>query len=257
MSGDRLTPSRDAITQAINFGRRSRASPGRAEADLAGLRAIRADHRCGVPLAIVQRVGATPGWNAWHGEDDTLGSEGFLEPWPSGRASELQSSCRKRAPRQETRPGHFPRLPVSVVSRPGSVPDLPAYHRCVPHPERTPREPRSPTADATKAPKKKAFTAGAWEEARGLIWTHRKRLALGLLLMLINRLAGFVLPDVDQIPDGRRRRPRALGPAAEAGARGRRAPRSSTPSVRSPTRRFSASPRSARSPTCARTSRRT
>jgi subfamily B ATP-binding cassette protein MsbA len=38
------------------------------------------------------------------------------------------------------------------------------------------------------------MTPGAWEEARGLIWTHRKRLALGLGLMLINRLSGFVLP---------------------------------------------------------------
>jgi ABC-type multidrug transport system fused ATPase/permease subunit len=47
--------------------------------------------------------------------------------------------------------------------------------------------------DAPKTPKK-AFTAGAWEEARGIIWTHRKRLALGLGLMLINRLSGFVLP---------------------------------------------------------------
>jgi len=44
-----------------------------------------------------------------------------------------------------------------------------------------------------KAPKK-AFTAGAWEEARALIWIHRKRLALGLALMTINRLAGLVLP---------------------------------------------------------------
>ena len=43
-------------------------------------------------------------------------------------------------------------------------------------------------------PKKKALTAGAWEEARALIWTHRKRLSLGLGLMLISRLAGFVAP---------------------------------------------------------------
>ena len=34
----------------------------------------------------------------------------------------------------------------------------------------------------------------AWDEARELIWAHRKRLALGLTLMLINRLAGLVLP---------------------------------------------------------------
>jgi ABC-type multidrug transport system fused ATPase/permease subunit len=44
------------------------------------------------------------------------------------------------------------------------------------------------------APKKKALTAGAWEEARALIWTHRKRLTLGLGLMLVSRVAGFVAP---------------------------------------------------------------
>jgi subfamily B ATP-binding cassette protein MsbA len=42
--------------------------------------------------------------------------------------------------------------------------------------------------------KKKGFTPGAWDEARALIWTHRRRLALGLFLMLINRLSGLVLP---------------------------------------------------------------
>ena len=63
------------------------------------------------------------------------------------------------------------------------------------HSERTPRT-RVPAAIAPDpaTPLKKPFTAGAWEEARGLIWTHRKRLALGLGLMLINRLSGFVLP---------------------------------------------------------------
>jgi subfamily B ATP-binding cassette protein MsbA len=40
----------------------------------------------------------------------------------------------------------------------------------------------------------KKFTATAWEEARGLMWAHRKRLAVGLALMLINRAAGLVLP---------------------------------------------------------------
>jgi subfamily B ATP-binding cassette protein MsbA len=48
-----------------------------------------------------------------------------------------------------------------------------------------------PTKDPTK---KKKFTAGAWEEARALIWKHRSRLALGLVLMLVNRLAGLVAP---------------------------------------------------------------
>lgn len=34
----------------------------------------------------------------------------------------------------------------------------------------------------------------AWREARELIWAHRRRLGLGLLLMLVSRLAGLVLP---------------------------------------------------------------
>jgi subfamily B ATP-binding cassette protein MsbA len=33
-----------------------------------------------------------------------------------------------------------------------------------------------------------------WQEARGLVWVHRWRLALGLGLMLVNRLVGLVLP---------------------------------------------------------------
>jgi ABC-type multidrug transport system fused ATPase/permease subunit len=33
-----------------------------------------------------------------------------------------------------------------------------------------------------------------WEEARGLLYVHRWRLALGLSLMLVNRLVGLVLP---------------------------------------------------------------
>jgi subfamily B ATP-binding cassette protein MsbA len=41
---------------------------------------------------------------------------------------------------------------------------------------------------------KRKVTAGALEEARGLIWQHRRRLGLGLALMLVNRLAGLVLP---------------------------------------------------------------
>jgi ABC-type multidrug transport system fused ATPase/permease subunit len=42
--------------------------------------------------------------------------------------------------------------------------------------------------------KKKKITSGALEEAKRLIWAHRKRLALGLSLMVVNRLAGLVLP---------------------------------------------------------------
>ncbi len=42
--------------------------------------------------------------------------------------------------------------------------------------------------------KKKIDYGNAWEEARALIWKSRGRLALGLSLMLVNRLLGLVLP---------------------------------------------------------------
>jgi ABC-type multidrug transport system fused ATPase/permease subunit len=48
--------------------------------------------------------------------------------------------------------------------------------------------------DAAPQTKKKTDTAEAWKQARELMWTRRGRLALGLLLMLINRLSGLVLP---------------------------------------------------------------
>ena len=41
---------------------------------------------------------------------------------------------------------------------------------------------------------KKKISKGALEEARALIWLHRKRLSVGLGLMVINRLSGLVLP---------------------------------------------------------------
>jgi subfamily B ATP-binding cassette protein MsbA len=60
----------------------------------------------------------------------------------------------------------------------------------VAHPERIPRRSFTPEPPSSKA----KFTPGAWQEARGLIWAHRKRLGLGLGLMIVNRLAGLVLP---------------------------------------------------------------
>ncbi len=42
-------------------------------------------------------------------------------------------------------------------------------------------------------------TRGAWEEAKAIIGARRDRLALGLLLMVFNRLAGFVLPATSKV----------------------------------------------------------
>jgi subfamily B ATP-binding cassette protein MsbA len=44
------------------------------------------------------------------------------------------------------------------------------------------------------AKKKKVTASAAWREARELVWTHRRRLAIGLALMLISRSTSFVLP---------------------------------------------------------------
>jgi len=46
-----------------------------------------------------------------------------------------------------------------------------------------------------KEKKKKRFTLStAWADARELVWAHRYRLALGMMLMIVNRLVGLVLP---------------------------------------------------------------
>ena len=50
------------------------------------------------------------------------------------------------------------------------------------------------TVSAEATTKKKISATDAWREARELLWIHRRRLALGLVLMLVSRLAGLVLP---------------------------------------------------------------
>jgi ABC-type multidrug transport system fused ATPase/permease subunit len=45
-----------------------------------------------------------------------------------------------------------------------------------------------------KDTKKKKITPTAWREARKLLWQHRGTMAVGLMLMVVNRLAGLVLP---------------------------------------------------------------
>src|SRR5918996_4381792 len=42
--------------------------------------------------------------------------------------------------------------------------------------------------------KKKGVSSAAWREARELVWTHRRRLTIGLGLMLVSRVSGLVLP---------------------------------------------------------------
>ncbi len=44
------------------------------------------------------------------------------------------------------------------------------------------------------APQKPLSLPVVWREARDLVWAHRRRLAVGLALLLVNRLSGLVLP---------------------------------------------------------------
>ena len=53
---------------------------------------------------------------------------------------------------------------------------------------------KGPAAAAPERTKTKALTSAAWQEAKALVWGRRGRLAVGLALMLVNRLSGLVLP---------------------------------------------------------------
>jgi ABC-type multidrug transport system fused ATPase/permease subunit len=53
---------------------------------------------------------------------------------------------------------------------------------------------RSGSGAADAAAKKKVDSAAAWREFRELMWVHRRRLSIGLTLMMISRMAGIVLP---------------------------------------------------------------
>ena len=78
-------------------------------------------------------------------------------------------------------------------------------------------------AKAGPPAKKKIDSAAAWREFRELLWVHRRRLAIGLTLMMISRLAGIVLPALskyvidDVIGKGRAR---AAGADCAGGGRG-------------------------------------
>src|SRR3954463_7693704 len=77
------------------------------------------------------------------------------------------------------------------------------------------------SAPPTKA-KKKTLTSAAWKEAKALIWARRGRLSVGLALMLVNRVAGLVLPATSKflIDDviGKRRTELLMPLAVAAGA---------------------------------------
>ena len=49
-------------------------------------------------------------------------------------------------------------------------------------------------APPSAAAKPRVNSARAWSETRALMWTHRRSLAIGCVLMLVNRLSGLVLP---------------------------------------------------------------
>ncbi len=49
------------------------------------------------------------------------------------------------------------------------------------------------------AAKKKIDPSAAWKEARQLLYVHRKRLGIGLTLMLVSRLSGIVLPALSKV----------------------------------------------------------
>jgi ATP-binding cassette, subfamily B, putative efflux pump len=50
------------------------------------------------------------------------------------------------------------------------------------------------SAAIEKEKKKRITPAAAWRDARELIWAHRYRLGLGMMLMIVNRVVGLVLP---------------------------------------------------------------
>ena len=70
----------------------------------------------------------------------------------------------------------------------------PSAHRAEGRSGRSVAAVRAGAGSAEEKNKKPKLTAGAWEEARALIWAHRKRLGAGLSLMVVNRVAGLVLP---------------------------------------------------------------
>ncbi|MDH3570128.1 MAG: ABC transporter ATP-binding protein, partial [Gemmatimonadota bacterium] len=49
-------------------------------------------------------------------------------------------------------------------------------------------------SDSLDQKKKKPDLSVVWREAREIVWARRKRLAIGGVLMIVNRMAGMVMP---------------------------------------------------------------
>jgi ABC-type multidrug transport system fused ATPase/permease subunit len=67
----------------------------------------------------------------------------------------------------------------------------------------------TPAKTAGEKKTKKKTSPEAWREARGLIWRHRRQLAIGLALTLVSRVAALVLPAspkfvIDRVINGHR-----------------------------------------------------
>jgi ABC-type multidrug transport system fused ATPase/permease subunit len=56
------------------------------------------------------------------------------------------------------------------------------------------RRPSGAAASGDGEPKRPINRSAAWREARALLYAHRRRLLVGLVLMLVSRLSGVVLP---------------------------------------------------------------
>ena len=56
-----------------------------------------------------------------------------------------------------------------------------------------------PKPEGEKKKAKQKTSPEAWREARALVWRHRRHLGIGLVLTLVSRMAGLVLPAVPKI----------------------------------------------------------
>ncbi|NQV72500.1 hypothetical protein HQ496_05210, partial [bacterium] len=89
-----------------------------------------------------------------------------------------------------------------------------------PVPDTVPNTAPVSATESKKQAKNTKNMSATWREARALMWTHRKKLGFGFVLMVISRLSGFVLPAgskylIDTIL-GEPKRMEMLGPLALA-----------------------------------------